>query len=85
MIYPFQPELFALSSIDAHTIQLHLYRDGNPPKIRFAGISFMPTIMAFICVYIIYYSGQKNLSAVKYQDGLACILPELDYFFRDWY
>ena len=54
LIYPFQNALLILShDIEQTTINNHLFRAG---KIRFFGLTFMPTIMGFFCIVLICFS-----------------------------
>lgn len=53
LLYYFQPYLLVLSRIEDNTIYRHLYRDDT---IRFFGLTFMPTTMAFLCILILFFS-----------------------------
>lgn len=65
LLYKYQPLIIAVSRVPPVDVKAHLYRNG---EIRFFGITFMPTIMAFICVcaliFIFHYKKIKIIPLV---------------------
>lgn len=50
LVYPFQKILITYADIDYSIVYKHLYRNGR--DIRFFGLTYMPTVLAFVCVCI---------------------------------
>ena len=56
VLYRYQVFLVAASRVDPIDVQRHLYRNG---EARLFGITFMPTIMASICVLCLIFNKKK--------------------------
>lgn len=76
VLYRYQVFLVAASRVDPIDVQRHLYRNG---EARLFGITFMPTIMAFICVLCLIFNKKKIIQIISvitwYLTGARLFIP----------
>ena len=78
LIYRYQYLLLAVARVNSDDVWQHLYRNGS---IRLFGITFMPTIMAFICILSLVFSNNMLMKYISifawYLTGARLFIPGL--------
>lgn len=77
LLFPLQNVILALSSVNKLVVMRHLSRNSS---MRFFGITFMPTIMAFLCLTLMIYAfeNRKKASVIP---GVGLMLTGTRSFF----